>query len=55
MKIDVDKQVDYWISTASGDFDTAKSILKSGKNLHYSLFFCHLTQESYTNVDPKIF
>ncbi len=45
MKIDINKQIDYWLKSSRSDFETAKSILKTGKNLHYCLFFCHLTIE----------
>lgn len=33
------------MKSSQSDFDTAKSILKTGKNLYYCLFFCHLTIE----------
>lgn len=45
MAIKVKKQIEYWLKTAESDFETAKLILKSGKNLHHSCFFCHLVLE----------
>lgn len=45
--MDTRKQIDYWLTTADADIATAKTILKSGKNYHYSLFFCHLALEKY--------
>ena len=47
MKNDFKKQIDYWLKTTKSDFETAKGILKTGKNLHYCLFFCHMTVEKY--------
>ncbi len=41
------KQIDYWLKAAESDLETAKGILKTGKNLHYCLFFCHLTIEKH--------
>ncbi len=45
--MDVQKQIDYWLTTAETDISTAKTIYQSGKNFHYALFFCHLTLEKY--------
>ena len=47
MGIDIEKQVNNWLTTADSDFDTAGVILKSGKNLHHCLFFCHLVIEKH--------
>lgn len=45
--MDVQKQIEYWLTTAETDIATAKTIFDSGKNYHYALFFCHLTLEKY--------
>lgn len=47
MKINFKKQIDYWLKAAESDIETARSILKTRKNLHYCLFFCHLTIEKH--------
>lgn len=39
------KQVEYWLTTARSDLETAQTIFDSGKNLHHCLFFCHLVLE----------
>jgi HEPN domain-containing protein len=45
MKIDIDKQIDYWLKTAKDDFETALLIFNGRKNYHHSCFFCHLVVE----------
>ncbi|MBX2989576.1 MAG: HEPN domain-containing protein [Bacteroidetes bacterium] len=47
MKINVSKQVDHWLQTATSDFETAKVIFAAGKNYHHSCFFCHLVVEKH--------
>ncbi|MBE2227880.1 MAG: HEPN domain-containing protein [Ignavibacteria bacterium] len=44
MATNEDKQVEYWISGADSDLDTAKLLLENNKILH-GLFFCHLSIE----------
>ena len=44
MKLDIKKQIDYWIKSAVSDFDTAQLLIKNEKILH-GLFFCHLVVE----------
>lgn len=39
-----DKVVNYWLSTARQDIETAEILFKS-KKYHYALFFCHLSIE----------
>jgi len=39
------KQIDYWLTTAKNDLETAQIIFDSGKNYHHCLFFCHLILE----------
>lgn len=41
------KQINYWLRAGESDIETANGILKTGKNLHYCLFFCHLTIEKH--------
>jgi HEPN domain-containing protein len=40
----IEKQSNYWKSTALSDFETAEILIEKGKHLH-GLFFCHLTIE----------
>ena len=47
MAINVRKQIDYWLSTAEQDLESARRLLKSGEDLHWCLFFCHLTIEKH--------
>ena len=42
--INIEKQTEYWITTAEDDLVTAE-ILMTKKRLLHSLFFCHLTIE----------
>lgn len=42
--IDKQKQIDYWISSANSDLETAELLIKNNKLLH-GLFFCHLVIE----------
>lgn len=42
--IDVDKQIDYWTSSAKDDLVTAKILIEKERYLH-GLFFCHLVIE----------
>ena len=42
--INIDKQVDYWFTSAMDDFETAK-ILVVNKRYLQGLFFCHLVVE----------
>lgn len=42
--IDVEKQIDYWLSGANDDLESAE-ILINKKRLLHGLFFCHLTIE----------
>lgn len=39
-----DKVVNYWLSTARQDIETAEILFKS-KKYHHALFFCHLSIE----------
>lgn len=59
----MNKHINYWLTTAASDFETAESLLKLGKNLHHCLFFCHLVIEKHLKalvvkeehiVPPKI-
>lgn len=45
MKIDVYKQIKYWLKTAKDDFETALLIFNGGINYHHSCFFRHLVIE----------
>ena len=45
--INIKKQIEYWLTTAEQDLASARRLLKSGKDLHWCLFFCHLTIEKY--------
>lgn len=47
MPINVQKQVEYWLTTAESDWDVARTILKAGRHLHHCLFFCHLVVEKH--------
>lgn len=40
----IEKQVEYWKTTALSDFETAELLIKNNKFIH-GLFFCHLTIE----------
>ncbi len=42
--IDVEKQIDYWTSSAKDDLVTAKILIEKERYLH-GLFFCHLVIE----------
>lgn len=42
--MNVKKQVDYWLKSARGDFETAEVLFENAK-FHHSLLFCHLTLE----------
>lgn len=42
--INLEKQIEYWITTAKSDIETAEILIEKGKLLH-GLFFCHLTIE----------
>lgn len=42
--INLEKQIEYWISTAESDIETAEILIEKGKLLH-GLFFCHLAIE----------
>lgn len=41
----IEQHIRYWLRAAASDFETAETLLKTRKNLHYCLFFCHLTIE----------
>jgi HEPN domain-containing protein len=43
--MNVRKQIDYWLTTAKSDLETAEIIFRSGRNYHHCLFFCHLVLE----------
>ncbi len=45
--INIDKHIDYWLTTAKSDLETAESLLSLGKNLHHCLFFLHLVIEKH--------
>ncbi|MBI3193388.1 MAG: HEPN domain-containing protein [Ignavibacteriae bacterium] len=47
MQINIDKQIEYWLTTAKSDLETAESLLALGKNLHHCLFFLHLVIEKH--------
>jgi HEPN domain-containing protein len=40
----IEKQIEYWKSSALSDIETAEILIEKGKFLH-GLFFCHLTIE----------
>lgn len=42
--INIDKQINYWLSGSSNDIETAELLLNNKKILH-GLFFCHLAVE----------
>ena len=42
--INIGKQIEYWISTAKSDLDSAELLIRESKYSH-GLFFCHLTIE----------
>jgi len=42
--INIDKQLNYWLSGSSNDIETAELLLNNKKILH-GLFFCHLAVE----------
>lgn len=42
--MDTKKQVEYWITNAENDLETAKLLIDNRKILH-GLFFCHLVIE----------
>ena len=39
--MNIDKQIDYWISPSENDFDTAQLLIGNNKIIS-GLFFCHL-------------
>jgi HEPN domain-containing protein len=43
--MDNEKQINYWLTSSSMDWQTANDIYHSDKNFHYCLFICHLTIE----------
>jgi HEPN domain-containing protein len=43
--MDIEKQINYWLTSSSMDWQTANDIYNSDKNFHYCLFICHLTIE----------
>ena len=43
--MDIEKQINYWLTSSSMDWQTANDIYHSDKNFHYCLFICHLTIE----------
>lgn len=42
--LNIQKQIEYWISNAESDLETAKLLISNNKILH-GLFFCHLVIE----------
>lgn len=44
ISFDIQKQIEYWKSTALSDIETAEILIDKEKFLH-GLFFCHLTIE----------
>jgi HEPN domain-containing protein len=42
--INIDKQVNYWFTSAMDDFETAKLLIVNKRHLQ-GLFFCHLVVE----------
>ena len=42
--INIGKQIEYWISTAKSDLDSAELLIRESRYSH-GLFFCHLTIE----------
>lgn len=42
--LDIEKQIDYWKSSAFDDLETAKILIDKNRLLH-GLFFCHLVIE----------
>ncbi|MCK5136901.1 MAG: HEPN domain-containing protein [Bacteroidales bacterium] len=42
--INIGKQIEYWISTAKFDLDSAELLIRESRYSH-GLFFCHLTIE----------
>ena len=62
MTINTRRLIDYWLTTAKSDFETAEALFNNGKRLHHCLFFCHLVIEKYLkalvvkrieNIPPK--
>jgi len=56
--INLEKQIEYWISTAESDIETAEILIEKDKLLH-GLFFCHLTIEKalkahYVKTNKKL-
>jgi HEPN domain-containing protein len=50
----IEQQIDYWLSSAKDDLDTAELLIGSGKIMH-GLFFCHLSiEKSFKAVYVKI-
>ena len=41
----VQEHADYWRKLANSDLEVARRMLKSGKDLHYCLFFGHMSVE----------
>ncbi len=50
--IDVEKQIDYWTSSAKDDLVTAKILIEKERYLH-GLFFCHLVIEKALKAHKK--
>lgn len=43
--MDIEKQIQYWLTTAEMDLETSHNIFQSGKDYHYCLFVSHLILE----------
>jgi len=41
----IKQQIQYWLTTANSDLNTAEDIFNAGRNYHHCLFFCHLALE----------
>ncbi len=42
--LNIEKQIEYWITSAKSDLDTAELLIRESRSIH-GLFFCHLTIE----------
>ena len=56
--INLEKQIEYWTTTAESDIETAEILIEKEKFLH-GLFFCHLTIEKalkahYVKANKKL-
>lgn len=43
--MEIPEQVAYWKNLADSDLEVARRFLQRGEDLHYCLFFCHMSLE----------